>query len=159
MSFRDLTQLLPSDSSAQEAATVPNLVNTNYQEALEKAESGEYPFQLEVSAQEFNDTVQEGCISSQTPFAGEPLPEDGVVTVTVSRGSSQRPLPDFTGLSYENLAQALSDSGFVPQRADEPSEDVEAGYVLRYQDHQVGDALDYGSTVTVVVSSGPAAGE
>ena len=37
------------------------------------------------------------------------------------------------------------------------SEDVEAGYVLRYQDHQAGDSLDYGATVTVVVSSGPAA--
>ena len=44
-----------------------------------------------------------------------------------------------------------------PQRGDEASEDVEAGYVLRYQDHQAGDSLDYGATVTVVVSSGPAA--
>ena len=45
----------------------------------------------------------------------------------------------------------------MPERVDEASEDVEADYVLRYQDHQVGDSLDYGSTVTVVVSSGPTA--
>lgn len=103
------------------------------------------------------ETVPEGCISSQVPFGGEPLPEDGVITVTVSRGSSKRSLPEFDGVSYEKLQEVLTASGFVPQRVDEASEDVEAGYVLRYQDHQAGDSLDYGATVTVVVSSGPAA--
>ena len=73
------------------------------------------------------------------------------------RGSSKRSLPEFDGDSYEKLQEVLTASGFVPQRVDEASEDVEAGYVLRYQDHQAGDSLDYGATVTVVVSSGPAA--
>lgn len=159
MSFQDLTQLFQQSSSSQAAETVPNLVNANYEEVQQKVESGEYSFQLEVTAQEFNDTVAEGCISSQNPFAGEPLPEDGTITVTVSRGSSQRALPEFAGVSYENLQQVLTENGFVPQRVDEASEDVEAGYVLRYQDHEAGDSLEYGATVTVVVSSGPAAAE
>lgn len=159
MSFQDLTQLFQQSSSSQAEETVPNLVNANYEEVQQKVESGEYSFQLEVTAQEFNDTVAEGCISSQNPFAGEPLPEDGTITVTVSRGSSQRALPEFAGVSYENLQQVLTENGFVPQRADEASEDVEAGYVLRYQDHEAGDSLEYGATVTVVVSSGPAAAE
>lgn len=157
MSFGDLTQLLPESGVSQAAEEVPNLVNENYEEVLKKVESGEYPFKVEVSAQEFNDTVAEGCISSQNPFAGEPLPEDGTVTITVSRGSAKRTLPEYDGVSYESLQQVLSDNGFVPTRVDEASEDVEAGYVLRYQDHQAGDSLDYGSTVTVVVSSGPGA--
>ena len=157
MSFNDLTQLIPQSGSSQAAETVPNLVNENYQEILQQVEDGTYPFTIEVSAQEFNETVPEGCISSQVPFGGEPLPEDGVITVTVSRGSSKRSLPEFDGVSYEKLQEVLTASGFVPQRVDEASEDVEAGYVLRYQDHQAGDSLDYGATVTVVVSSGPAA--
>lgn len=155
MSFGDLTQLFQESSSSQAVEQVPNLVNANYDEVLAKVESGEYPFKVEVSAQEFNDTVAEGCISSQNPFAGEPIPEDGTVTITVSRGSATRTIPEFSGVSYEKLQQLLSDNGFVPERVDEASEDVEAGYVLRYQDHQAGDSLDYGSTVTVVVSSGP----
>ena len=159
MSFQDLTQLFQQSSSSQAEETVPNLVNANYEEVQQKVESGEYSFQLEVTAQEFNDTVAEGCISSQNPFAGEPLPEDGTITVTVSRGSSQRALPEFAGVSYENLQQVLTENGFVPQRVDEASEDVEAGYVLRYQDYEAGDSLEYGATVTVVVSSGPAAAE
>ena len=81
------------------------------------------------------------------------------MTITVSRGSATRTLPEFSGVSYEKLQQLLSDNGFVPERVDEASEDVEAGYVLRYQDHQAGDSLDYGSTVTVVVSSGPGTGK
>ena len=157
MSFNDLTQLFQQSSSAQRVEEVPNLVNENYQEVLQRVESGEYPFQLEVTAQEFNDTVAEGCISSQNPFAGEPIPENGIVTITVSRGSDTRALPEFNGVSYDTLQQVLTENGFVAQRVDEASEDVEAGYVLRYQDHQAGDSLAYGSTVTVVVSSGPAA--
>ena len=157
MSFNDLTQLFQQSSSAQQVEEVPNLVNENYQEVLQRVESGEYPFQLEVTAQEFNDTVAEGCISSQNPFAGEPIPENGIVTITVSRGSDTRALPEFNGVSYDTLQQVLTENGFVAQRVDEASEDVEAGYVLRYQDHQAGDSLAYGSTVTVVVSSGPAA--
>lgn len=159
MSFNDLTQLLPSGSSSQAAETVPNLVNENYQEVQAKVDSGEYAFQLEVTAQEFNDTVPEGCISSQNPFGGEPMPEDGVISVTVSRGSSQRGLPEFDGVSYDQLSQLLTENGFVPQRVDEASEDVEAGYVLRYQDYEAGATVEYGATVTVVVSSGPAAAE
>ena len=65
MSFQDLTQLFQQSSSSQAAETVPNLVNANYEEVQQKVESGEYSFQLEVTAQEFNDTVAEGCISSQ----------------------------------------------------------------------------------------------
>ena len=157
MSFGDLTQLFQESSTVEQVTEVPNLVNANYEEVLQKVESGEYAFQVKVTTQEFNDTVAEGCISSQVPFAGEPLPEDGTVSVTVSRGSATRTLPDFNGVSYEKLQQVLVESGFVPERVDEASEDVEADYVLRYQDHQVGDSLDYGSTVTVVVSSGPTA--
>ena len=156
MSFGDLTQLLPSSSVSQEEV-LPNLVNQNYEECLQKIESGEYSFQLEVSAQEFNDSVAEGCISSQNPFAGEPMPENGVVVVTVSKGSAQRTLPSFTGVSYDSLEKILTENGFVPERVEEASEDVEAGYVIRYQDHEAGDTLDYGTTVTVVVSSGAAA--
>lgn len=156
MSFGDLTQLLPSSSVSQEEV-LPNLVNQNYEECLQKIESGEYSFQLEVSAQEFNDSVAEGCISSQNPFAGEPIPENGVVVVTVSKGSAQRTLPSFTGVSYDSLEKILTENGFVPERVEEASEDVEAGYVIRYQDHEAGDTLDYGTTVTVVVSSGAAA--
>lgn len=159
MSFSDLTQLFSESSSSVPMETVPNLVNTNYEECLQKVESGEYPFQLEITEQEFNETVAEGCISSQVPFSGEPIPENGVVTVTVSRGSAQRTLPDYTGVSYEKLEELLTDNGFVPQRVEEASEDIEAGYVVRYEGHAAGDSLDYGSSITVVVSTGPAVTE
>ena len=41
----------------------------------------------------------------------------------------------------------------------EASEDIEAGYVVRYEGHAAGDSLDYGSSITVVVSTGPAVAE
>ena len=44
-------------------------------------------------------------------------------------------------------------------KVEEASDDIEAGYVIRYQDNAPGDGLEYGSTVTVVVSTGPQSGE
>ena len=35
------------------------------------------------------------------------------------------------------------------------SDDIEPGYVIGYKDRKEGDSLDYGSTVTVIVSAGP----
>ena len=89
----------------------------------------------------------------------EPIAPGDTVLVTVSRGSATRTLPEFDGISFATLQEALTADGFSPVRVDEPSDDIEVGYVIRYQDHNAGDSLDYGSTVTVVVSTGPASGD
>ena len=103
--------------------------------------------------------MEEGHIISQSPFSGEPIAPGDTVLVTVSRGSATRTLPAFDGISFATLQEALTADGFSPVRVDEPSDDIEVGYVIRYQDHNAGDSLDYGSTVTVVVSTGPASGD
>lgn len=155
MSFTDIQQLFQENSVSVEAGEVPNLVNANYEECMKKVTSGEYPFQLKVSTREFSDTVAEGCIISQSPFQGEDIPETGTVLVTVSKGAAKRALPEIKGMSFADLQKLLTDNGFVPVKVEEYSEDVEVGYVLRYQDNKEGESLDYGSTITVVVSSGP----
>ena len=42
----------------------------------------------------------------------------------------------------------------MPLKEEQRSSDVEQGFVIGYKDHEVGDTLDYGSTVTVLVSAG-----
>ena len=64
-------------------------------------------------------------------------------------------VPAVAGLSYDDAATALTAEGFVPSRVDEFSVDTEAGLTIR-SDPEEGERLDKGSTVSVVVSAGPA---
>ncbi len=154
MSFTDLEKLFESSSAAAETVRVPNMVNQSYEEWEEKIEAGEYDFKLKVSDRIFSETVAEGNIISQSPFHEEAIAPGGTVVVTVSKGSSTRVLPSVKGVKYADLQEMLTKNGFIPVKEEEASDDVEAGYVIRYEGHNEGDSLNYGETVTVVVSLG-----
>ena len=95
-----------------------------------------------------------GVIISQVPEPGETVKPGGTVSVTVSRGSAVRTLPSYEGTTFAEFQGILTESGFVPMKEEQSSTEVEVGYVIGYKDHQVGDTMDYGSAVTVIVSSG-----
>lgn len=154
MSFQDISQLFVNESSAAESVPAPNMVNQSYQDWVDKLNNGEYDFKLKVSEQIFSETVAEGNIISQAPFGGENIQPGSEILVTVSRGSPTRILPAVKGVSFADLYDALQKNGFEPVKEEEASDEVEVGYVIRYKDHEEGDSLDYGSTVTVIVSSG-----
>ncbi len=155
MSFTDLQKFFTESSGQSEEIVVPRMLDEDYESWVKKIEDGEYDFVLRVSTKEFNDTVAEGNIISQSPFAGEKIAAGGTVLVTVSKGSAARTLPEVKGASFAELSSALSKNGFSPVKEDVHSEDIEVGYVIGYKDHQEGDSLEYGSTVTVLVSAGP----
>ncbi len=154
MSFGDFQKLFDSSSASAMVGEAPNMVNQSYDEWAEKVENGEYDFKLKVSTRIFSETVEEGNIISQSPFQGQEIAPGGTVLVTVSKGSSTRTLPPIKGVSFADLKTLLEKNGFVPVQEEEASADIEPGYVIRYKDHEEGDSLDYGSTVTVIVSSG-----
>lgn len=156
MSFTDLEKLFEESSAAAQTVQVPNMVNESYDEWAQKVEKGEYDFTLKVSEHSFSETVEEGNIISQSPFQGEPIEPGGTVVVTVSKGSPTRTLPSFKGVSYGDLQNILTKNGFVPVKKEEASDEVEEGFVIGYEGQEEGDSLDYGATVTVVVSTGPA---
>lgn len=154
MSFTDLQTIFQESSAAAQTVEVPNMVNQSYAEWQKKIEDGEYPFVLKVSTQKFSDTVEEGNIISQSPFPEKVIAPGETVLVTVSKGSATRTLPEIKGMSFADLQAVLSDNGFTVVKQEEPSDDIEPGYVIRYQDAKEGDSLDYGASITVVVSSG-----
>ena len=142
-----------TEQSVDERA-VPDILNLDYAELQKQIDEGKLNYTLRVSSKEFSDTVAEGAVISQDPMASEEMKGDRVITITVSKGSALRTLPEIAGVSYEALYATLDKNGFVVERVDEPSEDVVAGAVVGYRDHQEGDSLEYASVVVVVVSSG-----
>lgn len=65
------------------------------------------------------------------------------------------PVPPVAGHSYDDAAAAITAEGLVPERAEESSIEVDAGQVIRTKPGD-GARVEKQSTVTVVVSSGPA---
>ena len=155
MSFSDLGQLLDGPAATQSMVEVPNMLNQSYDEWEQKIADGEYELQLKISSRSFSSTIEEGNIISQSPFSGEEVQPGSTIVVTVSKGAATRILPEIKGVSFADLQELLTGNGFMPVRTEEYSDDIAPGYVIRYVDHEVGDSLDYGSTVTVVVSAGP----
>ena len=155
MSFSDLTWIFESGQSQEEPISVPNMLGQSYERWKNRVESGEFNFKLRVASQDFNDTVDEGNIITQQPDAGTDILPGETVTITVSKGATTRTLPDFTGTSFAELQGTLVQNGFSPVKEEQFSDEVELGYVIGYKDHEAGDALEYGTAVTVIVSAGP----
>lgn len=155
MSFDVIFDVFKGESSSVSVSDVPNMLNESLEQWEEKIQNGEYDFTITVSSRNFSDTVEEGYIISQTPNYGEPMPADKTISVVVSRGSEERTLPEIKGLSFVDLSTLLTDNGFIVQKEEEASEDIALGSVIRYKDNAEGDTLEYGSTIILVVSTGP----
>lgn len=63
-------------------------------------------------------------------------------------------LPSIAGKSKEVVDEKLTGLGLTIVFEEEPSDDIDAGYVIDYQDKKVNSKVKKGSTVTVIVSSG-----
>lgn len=99
-----------------------------------------------------------GTILAQQPEAGEEVnPVDTDLVLTVSKGPDLREVQDLKGYNKRALDAYAESSGFIiNSSATENSSEVPAGEVIR-QDPAAGTRLKPGSTVTVVLSSGPQA--
>ena len=143
-----------TDSNAIPSAKTltPDLVGKNY--SVVKASLAQQQADYEVIARyAFHDAVQEGNIISQTPKAGDEINKGGTIVLEVSRGPYERTLPNVTGMAYEKAEKQLKEQGFELSVQYEYDADVMPGYVIGYSNLTSGDTLQYGASVTVLVSA------
>ncbi|MBO0900124.1 Stk1 family PASTA domain-containing Ser/Thr kinase [Cellulomonas sp. zg-ZUI22] len=114
-------------------------------------------------AEAFDDDVPPGLVVSTDPPVGEPVRKDGTVTYTVSKGPDLVPVPEgVVGAMQADAEKALTDAGLTVGYGS-PAHDDEApvGQVLTATlpdgaEAAAGDQIKRGSTVTLVLSDGPA---
>lgn len=83
------------------------------------------------------------------------LPRGESVPLLVSKGPEPRVVPEIAdGAVFEDVQELLEGVQLVAEKAEEFSDEVEAGVVIRLSD-EPGSELARGTTVTVVVSKGP----
>jgi len=143
--------------SATERIEVPNFTGNMYEDVINDSQySDAYNFTVKVAI----DTEHEyGYIISQTPEAGKMVNSDsnGVnVELTVSSGFTQIAVPEIPEGQYTEAEarKILEDSGFTVETDTSSSDSVEEGYVISTSPSS-GSNLDIGSTVVILVSSGP----
>jgi serine/threonine-protein kinase len=132
--------------------TVPNV--TGQSEAVAAAalrHAGLVP----VPALTASATVPDNLVISETPSAGSVVERGARVTLAVSTGPGSSPLPNVTGLTAAQASAKLKEAGFGPITEKQPSSTVASGRVIA-TNPSAGTEAQAGSSVTVLVSSGPA---
>jgi serine/threonine-protein kinase len=105
--------------------------------------------------EQFSTDAQKGLVISQDP-AGDSFSEPGTtVTLVVGKGVEKVAVPDVVGKTENEAVNALSAAGLKADIQNQSSDTVAQGEVLS-QDPAKDTEVAKGSTVTVVVSSGPA---
>jgi serine/threonine-protein kinase len=149
-----------SDEEAPAATvTVPDVVGMTEQAATNAlADAG---LRVGDIVQTPSDTSPAGTVAEQTPAAGSTVPEQTEVALQVSTGPSPSPtaavaVPDVVGQSQADAEAALLGAGFVVVLVQASSGTVADGVVIS-QAPSTGVLAQPGSTVRIVVSTGPGA--
>lgn len=112
-------------------------------------------------SKERSDVVQKDQIIRTDPAVGASVKKRDSITFFVSEGPTLTALEDFTGLTVDAARAKISELGLVPATTDLADELIAIGTVLSWSipdqpTLKVGDTLVKGTTVSLVLSSGPA---
>jgi eukaryotic-like serine/threonine-protein kinase len=100
-----------------------------------------------------SDTAAKGTVTGQDPAGGSRVPKGSTVTLTVSSGPGTARIPDLTGQPRSAARKALTDLGFKILEEQATSDSVKENRVIATRP-AVGEELDKGADVTLVLSSG-----
>jgi len=129
---------------------VPNVVGET--EAKAQTDLGAAGFTTQ-SVRANDPTVAAGLVISTDP-SGQALP-GSTITLTVSDGPGQTPVPSVTGQTAGAAAATLQAAGFTVTVKEANDATVPVGVVIRTSP-DAGAQADPGSAVTITVSTGPA---
>jgi eukaryotic-like serine/threonine-protein kinase len=102
-----------------------------------------------------SDTKEPNTVIDQAPAPGTRQPRGSNITLTISKGAEQIPVPNVRGLGSTDAANRLGQLGFRTAQRAEFSSDFDQGTVIRTEPAP-GTPLEKNSVVTLIVSSGPA---
>jgi beta-lactam-binding protein with PASTA domain len=139
-----------SGTKAAPNLTVPTVLNLTQTQAEAKLRA----IGFKPVASFATNPAEKGRVVDQLPGAGEKLPANTVVTITVSTGPGAAAVPDVTGFNVASAKAAIQAAGLKvgpEDSVDNPA--VDKGKVIETAP-KAGDSVPVGSAVTLKVSSG-----
>jgi eukaryotic-like serine/threonine-protein kinase len=137
-------------SAGPETVPVPNVVGQPEADARNALTAAGFLVQTE--PREDTDAEQ-GTVVDQNPPADSPAAPGATVTLGVAAGPGSVSVPDVAGQDAGTAANTLQEAGLSPQRADEASDSVPEGQVIRTEPG-AGSQVEEGTQVTFFVSTG-----
>ena len=143
---------LPVDGGTQIVVEVPDLTGSSQTEALNDLQSLGFKVGIENSA---HPIVPEGSVIRTQPPANTSTSPDTLVTIIVSVGPEAYPIPYVVDLETERAVYVIEESGFtIGQKIEVNDDNVPIGFIIS-QNPMAGKKMGPGSTVDLVISSGP----
>ena len=132
--------------------TTPGVLRLSQAAATHRLESA--GLHVKVASPAYSDTVAKGQVMASDPAPGDRVSHGGTVTITISRGVEQYPVPDLAGKSLADAKAALAKIKMnVPTPTQAWSETVPKGEVIATAP-QAGTVLRPGTAVILTVSKG-----
>lgn len=141
-------------SGSSDYKELPNVAGLSSEEATKILK--DYNITAKETSYEYSDTVDIGCVISQSPEAGTAItPSMEYVELTISRGKQSRSIkvPNVKGLSKAEAIEALEKEGFKVVTVEAHSNSVSAGTVIA-QNYEPDTVLADGASITITVSIG-----
>mgnify|MGYP000179528151 CR=1 FL=1 len=139
-------------SKGPRASTVPSIIGKTEQEGIALLQNS--GFEAGRIIRQYSDEVPEGIIMDQNPRAGLTLSEGEMINFTVSLGPELVDVPNLIGKTLEEAEQTLKSLN-VRYKISERNDSAPKNTVIE-QKPKPHEAMEPGSTVEIVVSSGPA---
>jgi beta-lactam-binding protein with PASTA domain/tRNA A-37 threonylcarbamoyl transferase component Bud32 len=139
-------------SQGQAPVRVPRVTGLKQQDAEDTLTGA--GFKVGAIDQQNSDTVPSGIVMSQDPKAGDDAAQGATVNLVVSSGKEQVTIPDEAGKDEAAAANDLGRVGLQTSTTQQPSTTVPSGKVIS-TNPAAGTQVDKGSSVTLIVSSGP----
>ena len=137
-------------TAAAPMLTVPSVMSLTQADAVAKLKSTGFAVSVSTAASQ----VEKGKVIDQSPSAGERHPAKTTVTITVSSGPGQVPVPDVTGFNLDSATATIKTVGLTVGQVvsvDDPT--VEKGKVIETVP-KANSTVAAGSAVMLRVSSG-----
>ena len=150
------TEIVMQVSKGAERKTVPNVVGQKDADAQNAIKSA--GLSVGTVTYEYSDSVAQGIVISQSVDGGKKVSAGTTVDLVISNGpepAAKVNVPPVTGTSESNARQLIQNAGLsVGTVTYQHSSSVAAGYVIGCSPG-VGSSVDEGTSVSLVVSTGP----
>lgn len=150
------TEIVMQVSKGAERKTVPNVVGQKDADAQNAIKSA--GLSVGTVTYEYSDSVAQGIVISQSVDGGKKVSAGTTVDLVISNGpepAAKVNVPPVTGTSESNARQLIQNVGLsVGTVTYQHSSSVAAGYVISCSPG-VGSSVDEGTSVSLVVSTGP----
>lgn len=141
-----------TETAAAEKIPVPSLLGKTRDEAT--TELNGLSLGLKFAGEKESAEYPAGQIMEQSPQAGETVDANTEITVYVSRGRGETPLPDVSGKSLTEAQQELTALGLIVDTDYAFDSEAEEGDIISTRP-EAGASVREGDTVTIVISKGP----